>query len=143
MFCIPFKRKVKALLLQIDSYVDAHVTTALQITSAIKSLLSSPAADIITAIIPGDLDNILQQQAIRALEKLADALSIADTCRQCDTTEKKLQCFIAQLQHYDPHLQDAILLKLASLLAGMLDGDRLKQSLYDTYTQAKYAAGKL
>jgi hypothetical protein len=142
MFCTQIKRKLRSLLMHFDSFIDKHVTTALQITSALKSILSSPAADILTAIIPGDLDNVLKQQAVAALAKIADALTIADTCRQCKSGEEKIKCFVAQLQQHDPHLQDALLLKVASLLAGYLDGQRLKQSLYDMYTQAKYTAAK-
>lgn len=142
MFCIQFKRKVRSLLAHFDSFVDQHVVTALRITKAIKSLLSSPAADILTAIIPGDLDNLLKEKAVAALGKIADALAIADKCRQCAQSEEKIMCFLEQLRQYDPHLQDALLLKVASLLAGKLDGERLKQSLYDMYTQAKYTASK-
>lgn len=142
MFCTQFKRKVRGLLMHFDRFIDEHVATALQITQAIKSLLTSPAADILTAVIPGELDNVLKEQAIAALTKIVDALTIADKCRECKSGEEKIKCFLDQLQQYDPHLRDALLLKVASLLAGKLDGDRLKQSLYDMYTQAKYSASK-
>ena len=142
MFCIKIKNQIRALLRQFDSYVDAHVTLALKITTAIKELLTSPAADIITAIIPGDLDNVIRQQAIAALSKVTEALTIADNCRKCTDANDKIRCFIEQLKLYDPRLQDAILHKLASLLAGQLDGQRLKQNLYDMFTQAKYSTVK-
>jgi hypothetical protein len=142
MFCTQFKRKVRSLLVHFDSFIDQHVATALQITQAIKDLLASPAADILTAIIPGDLDNLVKEQAVEALSKIVSALAIANSCRSCKAGEAKIKCFVEQLRHYDPQLQDALLLKAASLLAGRLDGQRLKQSLYDLYTQAKYAASK-
>jgi flagellar basal body-associated protein FliL len=49
---------------------------------------------------------------------------------------------VQQIKQRDPQLQDAILQKLASLLAGELDGNKLKQALYDLYTQAKYTTAK-
>ncbi len=142
MFCSKLKTQVKALLKEFDNYIDGHIDTALQITSALKSMLSSPAANVITAIIPGELDDEIRQELVAALTKVIDALTIADTCKQYTDANDKLSCFVQQLQQRDPLLQDAVLQKLASLLAGTLDGQRLKQSLYDLYTQAKYSASK-
>ncbi len=142
MFCTKMKGQIKSLLRDFDSYVDEHVDTALKITTAVKNLLSSPVADILTAIIPGDIDNTVRQQLITALGKAIDVLTIVDDCKQYTDVNAQLNCFIQQLQKRDPDLQDAILQKLASLLASQLDGQRMKQNLYDLYTQAKYAASK-
>jgi len=142
MFCTNIKTKVKVVLNQFDHYVDAHVDTALQITTAIKNTLSSTAADILTAIIPGNLDNEIRTQLINVLTKVIEALTIADNCREHTDLNDKLLCFVQQIKQRDPQLQDAILQKLASLLAGELDGKRLKQALYDLYTQAKYTTAK-
>ena len=142
MFCTKMKSELRQILKQFDQYVDAHVDTALHITAALKSILASPAADIITAIIPGDLDDAIRKQLLAALDKAITALAIADTCKLYMTTEEKLKCFVQQLQQRDPQLQDALLQKLASLLTGALDGQRLRQYLYDLYTQAKYSTAK-
>jgi hypothetical protein len=142
MFCIKMKSQLKSLLHEFDSYVDAHIDTALEITAALKSALTSPVTDLIVALIPGNIDDALRNALITALDKTITALNIADACKQYTDVNDKLKCFVTQLQLKDPQLQDAILQKLASLLAGDLDGQRLKQSLYDLYTQAKYSATK-
>jgi hypothetical protein len=142
MFCPTFKTNIKAALREFDTYVDAHIDTALSVTTAIKNLLTSPVADVLTAIIPGTLDDIIRTQLIKVLTKVITALSIVDSCKQFTDANEKLTCFIAQLKQHDPQLQDAILQKLASLLAGELDGNRLKQNLYDLFTQAKYTTVK-
>jgi hypothetical protein len=142
MFCTNLRTKVRTLLRQFDSYIDQHIDTALKISEALRSLLTSPAANILTAIIPGELDDAIKQELTTALDKVIGALSIADTCKQYTNINEKLACFVQQLQLRDPDLQDAILQKLASLVAATLDGQRLKQSLYDLYTQAKYSASK-
>jgi len=130
------------LLHEFDNYVDMHIDTALKITTELKRLLSSPVADALVAIIPGDIDKVIRAQIVNALGKVMEALTIAGNCRQYTDMNDKLKCFIEQLKLHDPQLQDAILQKIASLLAGHLDGQRLKQSLYDLYTQAKYSASK-
>jgi hypothetical protein len=142
MFCTKIKGRLKVMLREFDTYVDAHIDTALKITGGLKKLLTSPVADIVTAIIPGDVDEIIRRQLVNALGKVIEALTIADKCRQHKDINARLECFIQQLKLHDPNLQDAILQKLASLLAGQLHGQRLKQSLYDLYTQAKYSAAK-
>ncbi len=142
MICTKLRAPIKAALSQFDQYVDAHIDTALHVTTAIKNILASPVADILTAIIPGTLDDTIRTKLVAALDKAIEALTIADNCKQCTTIEDKLQCFIQQIRQRDPQLQDALLQKLASLLAGQLDGGRLKQAIYDLYTQAKYITTK-
>lgn len=142
MFCSKMKTQVRQLLQQFDGYVERNVDTALQITTLLKNLLTSPAADMLTAIIPGNVDDIIRRQLIYALGKAIEALAIAEACKPYTDVNDKLKCFAQQLQLKEPELQDALLQKLASLLAGELDGNRLKQSIYDLYTQAKYTANK-
>ncbi len=143
MLCTKIRLGLKGLLKKFDNYVDAHIDTALKITTDLKKVLSSPVADIITAIIPGDADNKIQAHLVSALSKSIEALTIADSCKEVTDVNENLKCFVTQLQQREPNLQDAILQKLASLLAGHLDGQRLKQNLYDLFTQAKYAASKV
>ncbi len=142
MFCTKMKSQLKTMLRDFDNYVDAHIDTALKITTALKKVLSSPVADVITAIIPGDIDNLIRRQLEAALSKAIAVLTIANSCKQFTEVNELLNCFVEQLKLRDPELQDALLQKLASLLAGQLDGQRLKQNLYDLYTQAKYTATK-
>ena len=133
---------MRKLLRQFDSYIDANIDTAIQVTNTLKAVLSSPVTDLVTAIIPGEVDDMLKVQLLKALEKAVQALLIADSCKQYSTLNEKLACFAQQLNQRDPQLRDAVLLKLASLLAGFLDSQRFKQHVYDLYTQVKYSAIK-
>lgn len=142
MFCTKMKNQLRNLLKEFDGYIDAHIDTALHITTEIKNILSSPVADIVTSIIPGNMDDTIRTQLLPALDKAIQVLSVADACKQYTDINDKLKCFVQQLQQKDPQLQDALLQKLASLVAGHLDGQRLKQYLYDLYTQAKYSTTK-
>jgi hypothetical protein len=143
MFCRKMKSQVRLLLQQFDNYLEQNVDTALQITTSIKRFLESPVADILTVIIPGSVDDIIRRQLIYALDKSIEALAIADSCKEYTDIGEKLRCFATQLKQREPDMQDALLQKLASLLAGTLDGNRLKQSIYDLYTQVKYTTGKV
>ncbi len=142
MFCNKVRARIKRILQQFDEYLDEHIDLALSVTTALKKFLASPAADIITALIPGDVDNVIRQHLLAALEKATDMLLITDKCRQHNDIADKLLCLAEELRQRSPELRDALLHRLASLVAGELDGQRLKQSLYDLYTQAKYTALK-
>lgn len=142
MFCTKFKSRLKKILQQFDNYIDTHIDIALKVVSAMKSILSNPAASILTAIIPGELDEEIRKKLVNILGKVTEALTMVEECKQFTDINDRLNCFIQQLHQLDPQLQDAILQKVASLIAGHLDGLRFKQSVYDLYTQAKYTSQK-
>ncbi len=133
---------MKALLGEFDNYVNDHIDIALSVTTELKKALSSPVADLLVALIPGDLDSLIRERLVKGLDIAVKALTVAENCKQCTTTEDSLRCFVGQLKQLDPNLQDAVLQKLASLLSFHMDGQRMKQHMYDLYTQAKYALGK-
>jgi hypothetical protein len=142
MFCNKMKTKIRALLRHCDECLDINVQTALQVSTALKALIGSPVADIITAIIPGQADDLIRAQLQSALERAVNVLTIADNCLPHGTLNEKLQCFAAALAQCAPEVRDAVLLKLASLLSSHLDGQRFRQHIYDTYTQAKFTTEK-
>lgn len=142
MFCLKFRSRLKHLLNQYDKVVEQHIDTAISVTTNLKNFLKGGYGDIITSIIPGQVDDLIRIRLVKALEKTLDALSIVNTCKDAVGVEQKLKCFVAETSRRDPELRDALLAKLASLLASELDGKRLQQSLYDLYTQAKYTADK-
>jgi hypothetical protein len=142
MFCNKMKAQMRLLLNQFDKYLEAHVDTALQVSTLLKNALTSPVADWVTALIPTRLDDVLKKQLSALLDKVIDTLAIVDACKQYTDLNQKLDCFAKQLKAHDPELRDALLQKLAGLLAAGLDGQRLQQYLYDLYTQAKYSASK-
>lgn len=142
MFCNKMRARIKRILQQFDEYLDEHIDVALSVTTALKKFLISPVADILTAIIPGDMDNVIRQHLLVAVERAIDVLLISEKCRKQMDLGNKLLCLAEELQQRSPELRDALLHRLASLVAGELDGQRLKQSVYDLYTQAKYTALK-
>lgn len=142
MFCKNVKSKLRSVLRSFDIYVDEHIDTALSITTALKKVLKSPVTDVVTTLIPGTIDDTIRQRLIVILERVTKVLSITDSCMEYEDTNDRLRCFAEQLSRTSPELQDALLQKMASLITRELDGERVKQNMYDLYTQAKYAAAK-
>jgi hypothetical protein len=143
MFCTQFTSRIKALLNRYDSYLDNHIDTALSVTTGIKNFLSNPiVGDILQTLIPSGWESTMRDEVLQALSAAVSALTIADSCKQCTTLADQLSCFVTQLKIHTPDVQDTLLQKLASIITAVMDGHKLKQNVYDLYTQAKYTATK-
>ncbi|SEW01979.1 hypothetical protein SAMN05428988_1317 [Chitinophaga sp. YR573] len=142
MFCDKLRKKIKALLRQFDSYIEANVDTALKVTTSLKAILSSPVAEILTAIIPSDVDEFVRAKLVYGLGVAINGLNIVSECKGAITLEDRLKCFVAEIKKRNPELQEALLAKLASILARTLDDEKKAQHVYDLFVQAKYSAEK-
>lgn len=142
MFCDKLRLKIKSLLRQFDSYVEENVDTALKVTTALKAVLSSPVAEILTAIIPSDVDEFVRAKLVYGLGVAIDGLNIVNECKNAVNLEDRLKCFTTEIKKRNPELQEALLSKLASILARTLDDDKKAQHIYDLFVQAKYSAAK-
>lgn len=122
--------------------VEQYVDQALRITTVIKDFLTSPVADLATALIPGTADDNLRARLVYVLKTSIDALSIVDKCRGEVSIEGKVRCFAEQLLQREPAIREALLAKLAALITAGLDNNQKKQAQYDLYVQARYTTAK-
>ncbi len=139
--CKNFGKKVRSLLKKVDNELERLGPIVLKVTTGIKNLLSSPAVDILTVIIPGDLDGRIRDMIVKKLDEAIDYLNIIDTCRG-KTGAAKVQCFIDELKKKSKPVQRSLLIKLASILTGMLHTGSLSQNEYDTFIQLQYSLQK-
>ncbi|MES2773376.1 MAG: hypothetical protein V4722_04290 [Bacteroidota bacterium] len=143
MFCSKFRSKIKQLVRQIGEVVLENAALALSVTNAIKKFLSSPLGDILTAIIPGNVDDLIKARLVEALNYAIPLLEGFDTCSHESTVEEKLACLKIYLQGKYPDVADALLIKLAALITKFLDGHQLAQNQYDTAVQVQYSLNKI
>lgn len=142
MICSTLRKKLKTIIPQWDAHVEECIRIALDVTTVLHRFLQSPAADLLTAIIPGNLDDLLRQQLLVALQYAIDALGMSASCVTAPTLNDKVQCMAKYLLTLSVDKRDALLLKLASIITARLDGNRKKQNVYDLLTQACYSAEK-
>lgn len=134
--------QIKAWWNGIPESIRVIAAKSLQITTGIKAVLANPAADIITAIIPGTWDDTLKAQVLAAIEKALPYLQIVDACKHHTSTEDMLRCWVQEVSKLPKHAQNAMLAKLAALVMAQLHNNELKQALYDYYQQAYYSSNK-
>lgn len=141
-FCKNLGAKLRKALKNVTNWVNDNIDQVLNITTIIKNALQSDAAVLVTALIPGDWDNLAKTKLISVLNTAIDALGVVDECMAKEDLNEKLQCFIKELKKRDERLQNALLFKLASLLLAGMDDYKAKESFYDLYIQARFVANK-
>lgn len=142
-FCKGASAKIKNFIGNISKQVLQYTEISLRVTEAIKNFLSSPVADIITAIIPGDLDNVLKAQLESAIDYVIAFLITAKDCNaEGLPLEQKLICIVEHVKNQPPAAQEALLSKMASLITRHLDNQEQKQHIYDSIVQLQYSLKK-
>ena len=135
-----FKRiwsAISSLWNKVDDFTEQNVEQALKVTTGLKKFLESPTADILEAIIPGNVDAVVRKHLLTATTTAVTALGIIDTCKGLDDKQKFL-CIVQELGKLPKDGRDAVLFKLASLITKYLNGSKLPQSAYDLLVQGKY-----
>ncbi|MBS7564660.1 hypothetical protein KHS38_09615 [Mucilaginibacter sp. Bleaf8] len=93
------------------------VHTGVIITENIKKFVESPAADILTAIIPGDLDEKVKVALRKSLPAILIQLKLADKCSQASTPEAITACAIETIQTLTGDIKSAFLHNLSIMIA--------------------------
>lgn len=68
------------------------------IVDNIKTFVFSPEADILTAIIPGTLDDAIKERLRQYLPRIVTEMKLADRCGQLTDPNEILKCAIETLQ---------------------------------------------
>jgi hypothetical protein len=142
-FCKNARTKIKSLIKNFDEVVIANAGKAIAITTLLRKFLQSPVGDVLTAIIPGDWDNLAKERLVIILFEISQKLQIVETCNDAKTLEDKVNCYVKELAKQNPKLQNAILFKMASILLEKFDGNRLlDENKYDAAIQVHYTLSK-
>lgn len=101
------------------------VHPSVQIVEGIKKFVDSPLTPVITAIIPGTLDDQLILKAKEYLPKILKTLRIADECLSLEDADLILKCAIKNLKEYTPDARAATYHSLAAMLSVYLSDGKL------------------
>lgn len=104
------------------------------ITEAINKFVQSDTADIITAIIPGNLDDKIKEKLREKLPVILIQLRLANDCAGLTNPDEIVQCGIKTLQStlgtFKNDFLDALSVQIAVVAAdGKLDWDDAKSTL--------------
>lgn len=136
--------EIKSLFDSIPSQLKTAIHIGVSITEGIKAFVDSPAADILTAIIPGDLDDNLEALLRTKLPGILTELKLADSCSNLSDPAEITACAVKVLQGLDGDIKSAFLHSLSILIAQVAADGKLTWSdgvyILEWYYQHEYQA---
>ncbi|MEB0262669.1 MULTISPECIES: hypothetical protein [unclassified Mucilaginibacter] len=119
---------IQSLFNSIPSEIQSAVHIAVMLTENIKKFIDSPIADVLTAIIPGDIDDKIKQSLRSGLPVILSNLKLADECGNLSDPEEITKCAINTLQKLDGGLKSVYLHALSVLLTQITADGKLSWS---------------
>lgn len=116
-----FFRKIVAFLASlftnVNEWIYDHVQPSIEMVQRLKKAVESPYANLITTLIPGNWDNMLQEAAIKLLTKAIDNLRVTDDIFFDGDWTSKLAKLTDYLRNASKPMRAAVFHQLAVELA--------------------------
>jgi hypothetical protein len=141
-----FIEKIWADIKTLFEGIPAELKTAIHIgvivTENIKNFVDSPAADVLTSIIPGDIDDDIKNWLRAKLPTVLTELKLADSCSGLTDPQQITDCAIKVLQGLDGDIKSAFLHNLSIFIAQIAADGKLTWSdgvtILEWYYQNEY-----
>lgn len=121
-------QQIKELFEAIPEDLKSAIHIGVVVTEAIKTFVDSPAADILTAIIPGDIDDKVKDLLRAKLPEILTELKLADSCGQLTDPAAITACAVKTLQQLDGDIKSAFLHNISILVAQVAADGKLSWS---------------
>ncbi|MGN6639062.1 MAG: hypothetical protein ACTHJ8_09145, partial [Mucilaginibacter sp.] len=105
--------EIKSLFDGIPSDLKTAVHIGVIVTENIKNFVDSPTADVLTAIIPGNIDDDVKNWLRAKLPEILTELKLADSCNGLTDPSQITACAIKVLQGLDGDVKSAFLHNLS------------------------------
>jgi len=109
--------EIKSLFEGIPAELKTAIHIGVIVTENIKNFVDSPAADILTAIIPGEIDDEIKNLLRAKLPAILTELKLADSCGSLTDPEAITECAVKVIQNLDGDIKSAFLHNLSVLVA--------------------------
>ncbi|MFA6085562.1 hypothetical protein [Mucilaginibacter sp.] len=117
-----------------------HIGVA--VTENIKQFVDSPLADILTAIIPGEIDDKLKEVLRNGIPTILISLKLADECDRSTDPQEITKCAVRLLQNLEGEIKSAFLHNLSVLISQLAADGKLSWSdgvcIVEWYYQHQY-----
>ena len=117
-----------------------HIGVA--VTENIKHFVDSPLEDVLTAIIPGEVDNKIREVLKNGIPIILTNLKLADECGLTKDPQEITKCAIKLLQNLEGEIKSAFLHNLSVLISQLAADGKLSWSdgvyIVEWYYQHQY-----
>lgn len=121
-------KEIKSLFDGIPSELKTAIHIGVIVTENIKNFVDSPTADVLTAIIPGNIDDDIKNWLRAKLPEILTELKLADSCSGLTDPSQITACAIKVLQGLDGDVKSAFLHNLSILIAQVAADGKLTWS---------------
>ncbi len=133
---------IKSLFESIPAELKTAIHIGVLVTEAVKTFVDSPEADILTAIIPGNIDDKIKDWLRTKLPAILTELKLADSCGSLTDPAEITACAVKVLQGLDGDIKSAFLHNLSILVAQVAADGKLTWSdgvyILEWYYQHEY-----
>ena len=135
-------QEIKDLFSAIPSELRTAIHIGVIVTENLKTFVDSPAADVLTTLIPGDADDEIKNLLRAKLPTILAELKLADSCAGLTDPAQITACAVKVLQGLDGNVQSAFLHNLAIMITQVVADGKLTWSegvyLAEWYYQNQY-----
>jgi hypothetical protein len=136
--------EIKNLFAGIPAELKTAIHIGVIVAENVKTFIDSPAADILTALIPGDVDDKIKDLLRAKIPVILSELKLADSCQNITDPAQLTTCAVKVIQGLDGDIKSAFLHNLSILVAGVASDGTLSWSdgvyLMEWYYQHQYKA---
>lgn len=119
---------IKKLFDGLTPKLQSAIHIGVTIVEKIKNFVAGPGADVLTIIIPGDLDDKIKEKLREMLPKIFTELKLVEQCAGETDPNKIVECGINTLQQISGDFQSAFLHDLSILIAQVAADGKLTWS---------------
>jgi hypothetical protein len=134
--------EIKNLFSGIPTELKTAIHIGVVVAENVKTFIDSPAADILTTLIPGDVDDKIKDLLRAKIPLILSELKLADSCQNITDPAQLTICAVKVIQGLDGDIKSAFLHNLSILVAGVAADGTLSWSdgvyLLEWYYQHQY-----
>jgi hypothetical protein len=136
------KKVGNKILKRADATVIDHLDDCIDLVNDLKRIVNAPLSQAIIKITPTKADNLAVAGLQVVLVEVGEVFSMLDKCKNEESAQLRLKCFIDQLRTFHPDKQNLIYRQIATWLFR----DKFKNDLPDRVIEAmvsvRYLEGK-
>jgi hypothetical protein len=133
---------IRSLFNSFPDKLKAAVHIGIIITENLKTIVDSPIADILTAIIPGEVDDKIKQALRTGIPVILTDLKLTDQCSNLTDPQEITKCAVETLKTLDGDIKSAFLHNLSILIAQVAADGKLSWAdgvcILEWYYQNKF-----
>ena len=121
-------RYIKSLFNTIPNEVATALKIGITITENIKTLVNSPVADVLAAIIPGDIDNLIRNKLQLSLPVILTELKLVESSLTLTQPNTIVNAAIETIKTMDKNIKSGVLHQLSILITQVVADEKLSWS---------------